>query len=301
MTMNFRKTKAIFLTLTFTIFLIFISFQTVFADTLSEIKKRGVLRHLGVPYANFVTGSGDGMDVELIQKFAQYLEVDYQYIPASWKESFSALTGKKVQVKGDNVEVLGKTPVKGDVQASGITILPWREKILLFSDVVFPTQVWLIARADSPVAPIKPTGNLDNDIAAVKSLLAGKTILGIPNTCLSPDLYGLEKYGVHSKVFKGGVNELAPAILNGDAELTLLDVPDVMVALEKWPGQIKVIGPISHKQLMAVAFDRSSPDLRDAFNDFLSQSKANGTYLELVEKYYPSIKLYFPDFFTYKQ
>ena len=27
---------------------------------LSDIKKRGVLRHLGVFYANFVTGSGDG-------------------------------------------------------------------------------------------------------------------------------------------------------------------------------------------------------------------------------------------------
>ncbi len=36
------------------------------ARDLDEIKKSGVLRHLGVPYANFVTGSGDGMDVELV-------------------------------------------------------------------------------------------------------------------------------------------------------------------------------------------------------------------------------------------
>ena len=35
------------------------------ADDLREIRERGVLRHLGVPYANFVTGSGDGLDVEI--------------------------------------------------------------------------------------------------------------------------------------------------------------------------------------------------------------------------------------------
>jgi hypothetical protein len=26
---------------------------------LKEVKERGVLRHLGIPYANFITGSGD--------------------------------------------------------------------------------------------------------------------------------------------------------------------------------------------------------------------------------------------------
>ena len=29
------------------------------AADLAEVKARGVLRHLGVPYANFVTGAGD--------------------------------------------------------------------------------------------------------------------------------------------------------------------------------------------------------------------------------------------------
>ena len=38
---------------------------------LSQIKAAGVLRHLGVPYANFVTGSGDDLDVELMQLFAK--------------------------------------------------------------------------------------------------------------------------------------------------------------------------------------------------------------------------------------
>ena len=49
-----------------------------FADDLQDIRERGVLRHLGVPYANFVTGSGDGMDVEIVQLFARHLGVRYE-------------------------------------------------------------------------------------------------------------------------------------------------------------------------------------------------------------------------------
>ena len=46
------------------------------ARDLAEIKAEGVLRHIGIPYANFVSGSGDGMDVELIKGFALHLQVD---------------------------------------------------------------------------------------------------------------------------------------------------------------------------------------------------------------------------------
>ena len=43
------------------------SMRAAFGADLDEIRERGELRHLGVPYANFVTGSGDGMDVELVE------------------------------------------------------------------------------------------------------------------------------------------------------------------------------------------------------------------------------------------
>jgi hypothetical protein len=45
--------------------------------------------------------------------------------------------------------------------AIGFTVLPWREKVLLYSAPTFPSQVLLVARADSPdtrsrAAPIWP-------------------------------------------------------------------------------------------------------------------------------------------------
>jgi hypothetical protein len=76
--------------------IVFLFSQSVLGADLDEIKKRGVLRHLGVPYANFVTGSGDGLDVEMMKLFAQYLGVEYQYVKTSWKTVISDLIGHKI-------------------------------------------------------------------------------------------------------------------------------------------------------------------------------------------------------------
>jgi ABC-type amino acid transport substrate-binding protein len=91
---------------------------------------------------------------------------------------------------------------------------------------------------------------------------------------------------------------MAPAILRGDAETSLLDVPDALVALEKWPAKIKVIGPISEPQVMGVAFRKESPLLREAFDRYLAAIRADGTYRRLVEQYYPAVPDYFPEFFA---
>ena len=93
------------------------------------------------------------------------------------------------------------------------------------------------------------------------------------------------------------LNEMAPAVLNGDAETTLLDVPDALIALDKWPGELKVIGPVSGNQEMSVAFRKSSPKLRTAFNQYLEKVWRDGSYIKLVQRYYPGVFDYYRDFF----
>ena len=266
-------------------------------EDIAQIKQRGTLRHLGVPYANFVTGSGDGLDVELLQLFAQHLGVEYQYVKTSWQEAIPDLTGKKSIVQGEDVKIIGEVPVKGDVIANGMTVLPQREKMVLFSTPTFPTQVWLIARSDSSINPIFPTGTMEKDIQIVRGLLKGHEVMGVRNTCLDPNLNDLPATGAMVRSFDGSLNELAPAVINGEAETTILDVPDAMIALEKWPGKIKVIGPISHVQVMGCAFDKGADELREAFNQFFEQCRRDGTYMRLVTKYYPRVLVYFPEFF----
>lgn len=268
---------------------------------LKEIKAKGVLRHLGVRYANFVTGSGDGLDVEMVKLFAQSLGVRYEYVETAWDDLFANLCGKKVKPGGDGFEIISEAPIKGDIAACGLTILPWRKKLVDFSIPTLPNQVWLVARADSRVTPIIPSGDIDKDVGAVKSQLRGISVLGIYDTCLDPRLYGLEKAHANIENFDGSLNELVPAVIDGKAACTLQDVPDALISIDKWPGKIKVIGPVSPMQQMGYAFAKTSPDLREAFNRFFEQCRKDGTYIGIVRKYYPAIPKYYPEFFPERQ
>lgn len=295
-----KKTDIILKTLSmYLVFLVLASFtvSTVMAADLDGIKQRGVLRHLGVPYANFVTGNGDGMDVELVRMFADSQGLKYEYVPTEWGTVVQDLIGKKVKVKGSEVEYLEDAPIKGDLIANGFTVLPWREKVVNFSTPTFPNQIWLIARADSNVRPIKPTGDIKKDIEMTRALMKSKGVMAVEKTCLDPALYNLTATGADIIIFKGKLNELAPAVINNDAEMTIMDVPDALVALSKWPGKIKIIGPISDKQVMATAFAKDAPKLQDAYNRFLLKIQKDGTYMRILNKYYPSVTLYFPAFF----
>ncbi len=236
----------------------------------------------------------------MVKLFAQHLGVKYEYVATSWASVIEDLTGKKVKAKGDEIEVVEEVPVKGDIIANGFTILPWRKKIVDFSTPTFPSQIWLVAKADSLIKPIVPHDGVEKNIVAVRTLLKGRSLLGKTSTCLDPSLYNLKETGARIKLFPGSLNDLAPAVIQGESELTLLDVPDALVALDKFPGKIKIIGPITPKQYMGCAFAKDAPELRYAFNLFLEQAKADGTYLALVKRYYPKVFHYYRDFFEGK-
>lgn len=272
------------------------------AADLKEIQARGELRHLGIPYANFVTGSGDGFEVEMVQGFAKHIGVRYTLVLSDFYNVIRDLLGKDVVRKDKEVSLAGSFPVKGDMIATGFTVLPWREAVLLYSKPTFPSQVLLVARHDSKMEPIKESASLVKDIATTKALIGKQSLLVMERTCLDPANYGLKNTGIDLKAYSRSSNlsEMVPALINKEAELTLLDVPDAILDLKKWAGKIKVIGPISENQDLAAAFPKDAPELRDAFNAYLQKIKADGTYDRLVDKYYPGIRRYFPEFFVRK-
>jgi ABC-type amino acid transport substrate-binding protein len=265
------------------------------AGDLPAVKASGVLLHLGIPYANFVTSDGKGLDAELMRLFADHLGVRYQYVPTNWEDAIADLTGKKYRIGESDARPAGETPRRGDVLANGFTILPVRKEMVDFSCPTFPSQIWLVARSDSLVGPIRPNGNVEQDVLVVRSLLTEHKVMGKPNTCLDPSLYSLTETGATVVNFSGEIDQMVPALMNGDAEFSLLDMPTALIALEKWPGSIKIIGPLSPPQAMGCAFAKDTPLLRDAFNNFFSQILLDGTYLKLMDKYYPSLSRYYPE------
>ncbi|BBO72531.1 ABC transporter substrate-binding protein [Desulfosarcina alkanivorans] len=266
---------------------------------LKDVLKAGKLRHLGIPYANFVSSRGDGLDVELMQRFAAHLGVDYEFVQSSWPTIIPDLTGKTIRPEGDDVAVTGSSEVRGDVIATGFTVLAWRRKIVNFSTASFPTGVWLITRADSKINPVTPSGSIRDDIDTVKAGLNGHSVLALKDSCLDPGLYQLGKTGATIQLLdpERDLDEMIPLVIARRTDTSLMDVPVALIALEKWPGQIKVVGPISLQQEMAPAFAKSSPELLAAFEAFFKHFKEEGTYNRLVAKYYPTVFAYYPDFF----
>ncbi len=269
-----------------------------FAGDLPEIMASGRIRHLGIPYANFVTGQGDGLDVEVVQLFARELGVEYVFVETDWTNVYTDATGLTFTRDGKDVTITGEAPVRGDIIAHGMTVIPWRAELVDFSEPMFPTQIWVLVSADSPLQPITPSGDTDRDIAAVRSLVKGVSVMAKPNTCLDPRLYDLAGLGADVVLYNGSLNHMAPSVLSGMAQATILDVPDALVALRHFQGHVKVIGPFSPPQYMAAAFPKDAPLLREAFNAFLLRLKESGEYNKLVRKYYPGVWDYFPGFFA---
>ena len=272
------------------------------AADLDEIKARGELRHIGIRYANFVTGSGDGFDVEIMQGFAHRLGVKYTLVYSDFYNVIRDLLGKDAVRKDGEVLLTGDYTIKGDVIATGFTVLPWREQILNYSDATFPSQVLLVAPSNAPFQPIHDGADVADDIKATTQLIGSHSLLVMERTCLDPANYGLTGIGLDLKAYtkSTNLNEMVPALLGSEAQLTLLDVPDAILDLRKWAGKIKVLGPVSKPQTLAAAFPKDAVKLRNAYNDYLRDLKANGEYDRLVDKYYPGIRRFLPDFFVKK-
>jgi ABC-type amino acid transport substrate-binding protein len=163
--------------------------------------------------------------------------------------------------------VLGAAvPQRGDMIATGFTRLAWREALLNFSDPVFPSQVLLVTRSEAPERPIKPSGTIAADIKATRQLIGKKSLLVMEGTCLDPASYGLRGMGLDLRSYtrSTNLNEMVPAMLNREAYFTLLDVPDLIID----------------------------------YNTYLRGIKADGSYDRLVDKYYPGVRTYFPEFFS---
>src|SRR6202166_1024357 len=249
------------------------------AADLAEIKKRGEIRHIGIRYANFVTGAGDGLDVELMQGFAKRIGVSYKLVYSDFYSVIRDLLGKDVVRKNGEVTLAGDYPIKGDVISTGFTVLPWREAVLLYSEPTLPSQVLLVAPAESDLQPIEDGVDLAADIANTRKAIGSKSVLVMERTCLDPTNYGLVNVGLDFESYNksANLNEMVPAMLNKEAELTLLDVPDAILDLRKWAGRIKVLGPISGQQMLATAFPKDAPALGDEFNPYLSEIRASGS------------------------
>ncbi|SIO26448.1 transporter substrate-binding domain-containing protein [Halodesulfovibrio marinisediminis] len=274
---------------------IFLFYSTGYSVTLADIRARGELHHLGVPYARFANNNADGLDCALMRRFAQHLGVRYAFIPTTWEKAIPDLTGRHLASLNSEQAT---TPVHGDILASGISIIPKRQRRVLFSKPTFTAQVWLIAKPEVNITPIQPTGTVEKDIAITLAQTAGKTVYGIKDVCLDvrrfPSLLSTASSAIN--VSPQQINEPI-SFLKSEYSIFLMESPSALMALGIWPYSFKIIGPVAKQQKMGAAFAPESVELRDEFNRFFTAFWESGEYQKLVHRYYPSSYLYFNKFF----
>ncbi len=271
------------------------------ADDLDDILATGILRHLGYPSANFVTDAGEGLDVDLVRGFAEHLGVGYVYVASSPDRVLGDLTGRHARQAGDGVELLEATPIRGDVIAAGMTVRAWREMVVEFGVPTFPSGVWLVSLAESRLEPVAPADSLA-DIARVRQQLEGIRVLAVANTRLDPARYDLGRTGASFRILadEGSIGGLIPALLSGDADATLLGVPEALLAVQRWPEQVKIVGPVSENLVVAPAFRPKAARLRAAFAAYINELRADGRYAALVRAHYPAAPRYFPGLLVFQ-
>jgi hypothetical protein len=70
------------------------------------------------------------------------------------------------------------------------------------------------------------------------------------------------------------LDDLAAVLIKGEAEVSILYVPDALIALGKYPGQIKILGAITARQSTGFGIAKESPQLLASFNEFLDQPQS---------------------------
>ncbi|MCT4628113.1 transporter substrate-binding domain-containing protein [Halodesulfovibrio sp.] len=267
-----------------------------YSITLSEIRARGELRHLGVPYARFADNNADGLDCLLIRRFAEHLGVKYTFISTNWENAISDLTGINPYSPDQSLAV---RPPKGDLLANGFTILPQRERFVLFSHPTFTAQVWLLAKANADIQPISPTGNIQADIEKTVAKTIGKTVYGIEKICIDVNLFpSLRQAAGSAENIPLHTFHQPLSFVTSEYNIFLMESPSALMALGSWPYTFKIIGPVAKPQNMGVAFAKDSAELRDEFNRFFEQFWKSGEYQKLVNCYFPNSFIYFNKFFT---
>ena len=275
---------------------IFLFYSTSHSISLTEIRARGELHHLGVPYAHFANNDADGLDCVLIRRFAAYLGVTYKFIPTNWKDAIPDLIGMRPTPSGIDQPV---TTIRGDILANGLSMIPERREYVIFSKPTFTTQIWLLAKPDADIVPILPTGNVEKDIKMTLAKTTGKTVFGIKDICIDVNLFPKLLEKAHTAI-NIPLHTLAQPIsfLKSSYDIFLMESPSALMALGMWPYSFKIIGPVAKQQNMGVAFAPDSLELRDEFNRFYTALWKSGEYQKLVNSYYPNSFQYFKKFFT---
>ncbi len=209
-----------------------------------------------------------GIDMELIQAYATYLEVAID-----------------IEDLDFDAALLSVSTNKADVAIAGITKNAKREKTLSFTESYYTaSQVVLVKEGSSyshltkDTEILKALSDTHAKIGCQRSTTGQYYIEGdvdfefdgIPNTsCITYDNGALA----------------VTALANGQIDAVIIDEAPAKMYCKKIMG-VEVLDPVLTEEEYAIAVAKGNDSLVDSLNGFISQMKENGMFESIVNKYY---------------
>jgi len=212
------------------------------------------------PPMEYIDSEGNlvGFDIDLMREIADRAGFHVEFESVPWDGIFFGLTANRY-----------------DMIASSVTILPEREKVMLFSIPYFTAAQYLVVRNEERT--VSSLSDLQgNDVGAEIATTGAWYIDREPNVNLrSYDDLGL------------AIEDLVNGRLAGVvADTAILEY--YVFNKEEYRSRLRVAGDAYAVEQYGFAIRQDRADLKDTVNRALIEIRQDGTYDELFAKWFPS-------------
>lgn len=248
---------------------------TIAADDLQEIIFRQKLVVLTENSANsyfLYRGAQMGLEYEIIKEFAKHLGV--------------ALEMVLVKDLDEIIDMLNDG--EGDLIACNLTVTKERAKKIDFSEPIMKTSQVLVQRKPDDWKQ-RPKHSWKKEVITDPEQLIGKTVHVWKNSSYYNRLLNLqEELGdtIYIEKLEGDVipEEVIGMVSKGSINYTVTDKNVALINRKFFPN-IDVDLSLSFKQRIAFGIRKTSPNLKQALNDWLKIFKKTSTYRFIKHKY----------------
>lgn len=232
--------------------------QTAPKNLLETIKSEGKIR-IGTEgtYAPFTfhdeKGTLTGFDVEIANEVAKRLGVKAEFVETKWDGMFAGLDAKRF-----------------DMIANEVGIRPDRQEKYDFSNAYITSRAVLVVAKDN------------NSITKFEDLKGKKAAQS-----LTSNYADIAKTNGADIVTSDSFNQAIDLLLSKRADATINDSISFYDLLKQKPdAAVKIAAEQSNASSSGIMFRKENKELVDAVNKALADMKADGTYLNLSNKWF---------------
>lgn len=250
------------------------------AVDLDTLKKRGKITAIVDNSSTgffLYKGQPMGYEYDLLARYAEYMDLNLEIkMTESIRDAFVMLN------KGE-----------GDVIAYSLTITKKRKEIVEFTDSHYTTRQVLVQRKPDNWRS-QTLDQIDDALVRNQVDLIGKEIHIRKNSSYTERLENLShEIGGDILIIEeddsAETEELIKGVSTGEFDYTVADESVALVNASYYPN-IDVKTPVSFPQQIAWAVRKTSPELRESFNDWMSKIKKEPTFNVIYAKYFKSTR-----------